>query len=392
MEMKLSYKSVEAHFLNLRLAGYYQIDLRSATIYRSLHRLYMGFVLSLMLVYTMQQALKVYEVRENLGHVMGTMFLFLTHTDAIYKQILLWAQQNDIEDLLDTMKGPSYNQGKKEHNYYLLKTIRVAKLLLFSNNGLAVATCFLWFVYPIYLHIKGIPLDFTIWLPFDENQDPYFYITAVYSWITTTWLAIGNTTMDVMVSTLLAQAKTQLHILGYNLSTIVDECKEDNGNTSENVSALLHQRFKNILRHHEEIVRFTKNIENIFGNVLAYQFLIGGWIICTSVYRLVDIEIVSIEGFSMVTYIICMLFELFIYCYFGSEVTQASMELTDDAYSMNWLDIPVKNRKELIIFMERIKRPIRVMAGRIVPLSNDTFVSIVKSSYSFYALLRSTNE
>ncbi|XP_047521442.1 odorant receptor 46a-like [Pieris napi] len=392
MEMKLSYKSVEAHFLNLRLAGYYQIDLRSGSIYRSLHRFYMGFVLSLMLVYTMQQALKVYEVRENLGHVMGTMFLFLTHTDAIYKQILLWAQQNDIEDLLDTMKGPSYNQGKKEHNYYLLKTIRVAKLLLFCNNGLAVATCFLWFVYPIYLHIKGIQLDFTIWLPFDENQDPYFYITAVYSWITTTWLAIGNTTMDAMVSTLLAQAKTQLHILGYNLSTIVDECKEDNGNTSDNVSALLHQRFKSILRHHEEIVRFTKNIENIFGSVLAYQFLIGGWIICTSVYRLVDIEIVSTEGFSMVTYIICMLFELFIYCYFGSEVTQASIELTDDAYSMNWLDIPVKNRKELIIFMERIKRPIRVMAGRIVPLSNDTFVSIVKSSYSFYALLRSTNE
>ncbi|XP_045496734.1 odorant receptor 94a-like [Colias croceus] len=392
METKLSYHSVAPHFLNLRVAGYYQIDIQSSRMKRFIHRIYMGFVLSLMIIYTIQQALKVYEVRENLGQVMGTMFLFLTHTDAIYKQILLWVQQGEIENLIAIMKGPRFNQCKKEHEGFLLNTARYAKLLLYCDNGLAISTCFLWFVYPIYLHLKGNHIEFAIWLPYDENKDPNFYITSLYVWITTTWLAFSNTTMDVTISTLLSQSKAQLSILCYNLSTIVEQSKEESSRINESLSTILQRRFKDILLHHMEIVKFTKSIENIFGNVLAYQFLIGGWIICASVYRLVDIEFGSLQFFSMLTYITCIMFEMFICCYYGSEVTYESIKLTDAAYCMDWVDMPVEIRKSLIIFMEGIKRPIRTMAGHIIPLSNDTFISVVKSSYSFYALLKSTSE
>lgn len=80
---------------------------------------------------------------------------------------------NDKEDYLSVLfLGSSFNQGKKEHNYYLLRTIRFAKMLLILDNLLAIATCFLWFIYPVYLHVNGISVDFTIWLPYDGNRDP----------------------------------------------------------------------------------------------------------------------------------------------------------------------------------------------------------------------------
>lgn len=36
---------------------------------------------------------------------METMFLFLTHTDSIYKEIVMWVKSDKIEELLDIMKG-----------------------------------------------------------------------------------------------------------------------------------------------------------------------------------------------------------------------------------------------------------------------------------------------
>ena len=37
--------------------------------------------------------------------VMGTLFLFLTHTDSIYKQLVIWIKADKIEELLDIMRG-----------------------------------------------------------------------------------------------------------------------------------------------------------------------------------------------------------------------------------------------------------------------------------------------
>nr|ARO70248.1 Odorant Receptor 36 [Dendrolimus punctatus] len=40
--------------------------------------------------------------------------------------------------------------------------------------------------------------------------------------------------------------------------------------------------------------------------------------------------------------------------------------------------------------MARAARPLRPAAGLVVPLSLDTFIKIIKSSYTFYAVLRQT--
>lgn len=44
---------------------------------------------------------------------------------------------------------------------------------------------------------------------------------------------------------------------------------------------------------------------------------------------------------------------------------------------MDWLQMPTKNRRELIIYMERIKRPLRPTAGPLIPLTNAAFVSVI---------------
>lgn len=53
-----------------------------------------------------------------------------------------------------------------------------------------------------------------------------------------------------------------------------------------------------------------------------------------------------------------------------------SEKLIESAYAMDWLEIPIKYKRAIIIFMERIKRTINLVSGSLIPLSNATFVSV----------------
>lgn len=93
-------------------------------------------------------------------------------------------------------------------------------------------------------------------------------------------------------------------------------------------------------------------------------------------------------------------------------------------YSMQWARAPPRFRRQLVLLMQFVRRPLRPAAGRVIPLSLDTFVKvkvtylfrflctipfttiphdifgtdsanllifqILKSSYTFYAVLRQT--
>ncbi|KAG6441258.1 hypothetical protein O3G_MSEX001756 [Manduca sexta] len=219
-----------------------------------------------------------------------------------------------------------------------------------------------------------------------------FYAAIIYIWIQTSWLAYCNTTMDAFVSFFFAQTKTQLRILRHNLENVIKVCKLESKKNKIPLELIFDSHIRKILLHYEEIIIFSNKILNIFGGALLYQFLVSGWIICTTAYRIVNIHPASMEFVSMIMYMCCILTEIFLFCFFGNEVTHESERLKESVYEMNWLEIPLKYRRTLIIFMERIKRPIDPMAGAIIPLSNSTFLSVVKSSYTFYTFLKNTEK
>lgn len=93
----------------------------------------------------------------------------------------------------------------------------------------------------------------------------------------------------------------------------------------------------------------TKTLQDIFGTAILVQFGIGGWILCMAAYKIVNVSclfcgrlfalsvyltcavnvslvcrqlsVLSIEFASMTLFICCILTELFLYCYYGNEVT-----------------------------------------------------------------------
>lgn len=71
-----------------------------------------------------------------------------------------------------------------------------------------------------------------------------------------------------------------------------------------------------------------------------------------------------------------MLFEIFLPCFFGNEIMLASNNLSYSLFSSEWTEQNISYKKKMIIFTERLRRPIVITAGKIVNLSLITFTSV----------------
>ncbi|EFN63983.1 Odorant receptor 2a, partial [Camponotus floridanus] len=79
---------------------------------------------------------------------------------------------------------------------------------------------------------------------------------------------------------------------------------------------------------------------------------------------------------GLVTYMCCMTYQIFIFCWHGNELHLHSTRIVMAAYSSNWFSNNVSFKRSLQIMMLRAHRPFTLSAGNIMLLSLDTFVEV----------------
>ncbi|XP_076179883.1 uncharacterized protein LOC143153021 [Ptiloglossa arizonensis] len=133
---------------------------------------------------------------------------------------------------------------------------------------------------------------------------------------------------------------------------------------------------------------FTKIVNAIFQYTIFLQFCISTTVLCLSILKMSSKLSFDVNFVSSLFYLCAMLMQVYLYCWFGNEVTLKSKSVSDAIYEMDWTTLPVNVMKDLLIIMMRSKRPIVMSSGHIVTLSTDSFVTIMKTSYSSYNLLK----
>lgn len=74
-------------------------------------------------------------------------------------------------------------------------------------------------------------------------------------------------------------------------------------------------------------------------------------------------------------------------CYFGSLIIARSDALTTCVYKSNWSNIGLKERKLIIILMERLKRTACVTVGQLFPMHLQTFTAVINRVEEMVLLL-----
>ncbi|XP_066137518.1 putative odorant receptor 92a [Euwallacea fornicatus] len=140
--------------------------------------------------------------------------------------------------------------------------------------------------------------------------------------------------------------------------------------------------------HHDKIYKLFQLTEKVFSEVMLIQFLSSSMVICIIGFQLVIIKIFSYPFLHMVFYFTAMLGQLGLYCWYGNEIIFESYGIGNACYESDWISCGPQAKRMLSMIMEGSKRPLRMRAGKFSDLSLASFTLVLRSAYSFFALIQ----
>ncbi|XP_075970304.1 odorant receptor 46a-like [Anticarsia gemmatalis] len=394
-----TFDGLRPHFDALARVGYFKIVLKPLSpVKRFLHDAYRFVSCFLVITYNVQHLLRVIQVRHSTDQIIDTLFILLTTLNTLGKEAAFNLRSQRIDAIINTINGP-YFAASKSYHVDVLKTNAVIMSRLLKLYHGAIFTCgFLWTLFPLVNRALGEEVQFTGYFPFDTVKTPAFQLALAYMIILITFQAYGNVTMDCTIVAFYAQAKIQIQMLRYNLEQLVefDDVKinptlktrpYNEKQEEKKQQAQIQERFKKCVVHYQQILQFAKEVESIFGEAMVIQFFVMAWVICMTMYKIVGLNIVSAEFFSMAMYLGCMLAQLFIYCYFGTQLKVESEFINQSIYCCNWLALSPSFRGQLLVMMQCCGRPLAPRTAYVIPMSLETYIAVLRSSYTLFTFL-----
>ncbi|XP_041976252.1 putative odorant receptor 92a [Aricia agestis] len=384
--MAAVFKAVTPHFNALARVGYYAIITKTVDRRKLLlHNVYRVFISSLVLLYNLLHIIRAFQSLHCAQKLVDTLFILLTTLNTLGKQLAFNLRQRRVNRIITTWNGNFSLSGSAHHERVTHSNAVVMRRILYLYQCACFLCGTLWTIFPLMNRAIHGEAELTAYFPYDTNVTPAFEITVVVMSVLITAQAYGNVTMDCIVVTFYSQAQTQFTILRHNLEHLTDINKVDSFGGDH--CDVIHERFVKCVRHYEKIVWFVKEVESIFSEAMAVQFLVMVWVICMTLYKIVDLDILSMEYISMVTYLMCMAAQLFIYCYYGTQLKYESSRVNEATYSMRWRSLPPRLRRELLTMMERGKWPVEPRTAYIIPHSLETYITVLRSSYALFTFL-----
>nr|ALR72566.1 odorant receptor OR21 [Colaphellus bowringi] len=254
--------------------------------------------------------------------------------------------------------------------------IPISRLLGSFRNSVVTVIIFLGLMPYTKRSLRMLP--YKSWLPYDVSRAPVYYVTFVAEVLTIIMAAFTNTTIDVLYYCLIDICCAELDLLKMELMEI---------DMSESYE-VVQNKLKNVVIYHQRIIRLVEVIQDVFSSVVFIQCMTSVLVICFLGFQIVYVdEIPSGKATIEVSFIGCMLLQIFSYCWFGQSIMMKSLEVADVCYNSNWYDADLRIRKMIFIIMERCKQPLELRA-KIITINLQTLLAILRSSYSYMAILR----
>ncbi|XP_018055760.1 PREDICTED: odorant receptor Or1-like [Atta colombica] len=250
-----------------------------------------------------------------------------------------------------------------------------------------------------FVNTRTLPLY--DWVPYDISSTMIFWATLLHQTIIIMICANTSVAHETLISGFMIQICAQLDILCHRARILPDLLQEawKCSISKEDFKMRERQLIREIVHHHRYIYRFAERINAVFTLMIFVQFTISSTVLCLCIYQMLTTNLLSVEFAYSSSYLGSMLIQIYLYCWFGNEVTLKvdylnilkpfkTTEIGNAVYEMDWPMLPVGLMKTLLIIITRSVKPIKITSGYIITLSNDSFMKIIKISYSAYNVLQ----
>ncbi|KAJ3663386.1 hypothetical protein Zmor_007661 [Zophobas morio] len=364
---------VVLRFVGLWPAGYevYKMDL---------YLLYSTFTsITIIGGHNLSQIVNIYYVYADLEALSGTIFIAATNIFAVVKRYFFIRNLKLIKKLFITLNTYQFRPTISRHLPLVNRSVRSWKTAYFSFCLIVYSNVTLWSIVPIINHwVKDHKLPFEAWYPFKTDLSPNYELAYVYQLICIWFITVSNLNLDTFIYAFMM-------FIGIQCDILIDDLKhlEDDKNFG--------RKLTNCIKHHEEILKFAKNSNDFFNYIILGQIATSTAALALAMFQLSLVDVSSGVAYTHVAYIFGMSAEIFWYCWFGNEVELKSAQIPYAVFESQWIGQSESAIKNIIILCQRCQKPIKITAINLFTLSLHTFIGILRSAWSYFAVLSTVN-
>ncbi|KAF3054552.1 Odorant receptor 008 [Nylanderia fulva] len=337
---------------------------------RVIYNLYRSFIITLLYTFVFLQFLDIVFNVDNPDDFTDNLYMMLNVSVSGYKLLIMWINYTNVAILINKLNEQPFKPqdlGELEIRQKYDKLIRMNTLRYTILIETSWSCTGLTSLLADFRHRR---LTYRSYVIYDYSSYMVFCIMYAHQFLSTFYCATVNVACDTLICGLLMHVCCQIEILEYRLKKLM---------TDQNI-------LNYCIQHHNSIFEFASLINTRFSQIIGFQFMTSTLIICSNLFQLSKLSL-SAESISLVVYTCCMLTQIFIYCWFGHKVKTKSVKLADMIYQMEWPILKNSIKKDLIMIIQRATIPIEFVSAHVISLNLNSFVSLLKLSYSVYNLL-----
>ncbi|XP_045772957.1 uncharacterized protein LOC123872618 [Maniola jurtina] len=359
-----------------------------------------GFISFMFLLgtYLIIQIVDLYLIWGNLPAMTATAFLLFTNFAHSTKIFNIFMRRKIIQAVIDDA-DTVLREEKSFEGQKIVKSCdresRRQQLLFFVLTFLTVVG------WATSAEKNKLPLQ--AWYPYNTSKSPAYEMTYLHQVLALSLAAFLNVSKDTLVTTLIAQCRCRLRLVGLSLRNFCNELHPIGGETSIRISRspspktfmltqdqeiIVKQRLRCCVVQHQKTLDAAEQLQRCFSEPTFVQLTVSLVIICVTAFQLTAQTSNPIRLLSMGTYLLNMMFQVFIYCYQGNQLSVEASQVAGAAYEFPWYCCSVRIRRTVIILMRRCRRVTKLTAGGFTTLSLASFMAIIKTSYSLFTLLQ----
>ncbi|XP_076656645.1 odorant receptor 13a-like isoform X2 [Halictus rubicundus] len=224
--------------------------------------------------------------------------------------------------------------------------------------------------------------------PFDTTTFPYRGIALAVETVAISSGVLAILAMDSISLYSCNYTTMQLDILNVNFENCDRQTANNTGSVYGKPNDSFMRRYKTCLRFHQQLMSTTSDYNNIFSSSLFVQMLSSTSIICLTGFQAVVVGGQNSDIIKFGIYLSAATSQLFYICWAGNELTYSCSVLDRSQWLSNWHREDFRSIMQLFVLSTMSARnPLYLKASSFYVCSLETYIAIIRCSYSVFALL-----
>ncbi|XP_058811505.1 odorant receptor 56a [Topomyia yanbarensis] len=398
----------ENPLLKLALNGlkHYGLLLYKSQPWKNLNGFRGAFFTASMLVFNITQFMDLFQVFGNIGEMTAnaaTTLLF--HTTVVRILHFYWNRTrfNTLIRIADEEIRHIMRHGNATEKRILSSNVKHTNRLTLVIWMCVLITANTIIYYPIiqYCRMKSTDMSnlekpsliLQSWYPADTVRLPIIYAIQLYimylgQLIVTSWLLFIISLMVYLRTVLMVLNHKLSHLESYEVSELrsARPLRKIRADSDEARCELRAELLVECVQQQRKIYDYTRELESLTRSAVFLDFATFSILICALLFEASYTES-AVQVFIDICYIMTMIAFLFVYYWHANEISHHANLLSSSAYRSDWYNYPRSVNRHLITFGCFNNKPLTIKAF-FVPTSLDTFIAILRASYSYFTILK----